>query len=119
VFFIDGDGNQEYIGELDYGTIDPEFRYYPDESSLIRGNRNASLTWEVPDGLGDDEIVVGTLKVQVDPDGYVREISEVNNERQENIVIDFPPSPPDSSDIFSSQWIKGARRGVLTWDVHG
>ena len=94
LFFIDQEGNQEYIGELDYGTINPEFSSYPDELSHTRGNAVATTFWTVPEYIGDDESLFGTILAQVDPDGYVREVSEINNERLVTIIILCPPSPP-------------------------
>jgi len=94
LFFVDESGDQEYIGELDYGTIDPEFRYYPDESSDTRGNPYASMMWYIPDHLGDDEIIKVTIRALVDPDGWVRETDETNNERTINLTMEFPPLPP-------------------------
>jgi hypothetical protein len=87
VFSIDQDGNQEYIGELDYGTIDAEKDYYLNDAGLRKGDKQATLTWTTSTLLSDGEIQAFTIRTQVDPDGYVREISETNNEKTTMVEI--------------------------------
>jgi hypothetical protein len=87
VFSIDEDGNQEYIGELDYGTIDAEKDYYLTDSYLRKGDKQATLNWKTSELLTDGEIQKFTIRTQVDPDGYVREISETNNEKTKMVEI--------------------------------
>ena len=81
VFAIDADGDQEFIGELDYGTIDAERDYYPSDAALKKGHRQETLYWSTSTLLADGEVQKFTIRAQVDPDGYVREISETNNEK--------------------------------------
>ena len=87
LFSIDADGNQEYIGELDYGTIDPAMDYYPGNPRLRQGDKQATLQWTATTLLSAGEVQTFTIRAQVDPDGYVREIDETNNERTRNIEI--------------------------------
>ena len=87
VFSIDGDGNQEYIGELEFGTIDPNHDYYLLDPSLRPGDVQRSLVWETSTLVDADDVKTFTIKAQVDPDGYVREISETNNEDSTNVEV--------------------------------
>jgi hypothetical protein len=87
VFSVDKDGNQEYIGELDYGTIDPDFDYYLSDPALRKGDKQKTLTWTTSTLIGDDDVETFTIKAQVDPDGYTREISETNNERTTTVEV--------------------------------
>jgi hypothetical protein len=87
VFTIDEDGNQEYIGELDYGTIDAEKDYYLSDAYLRKGDKQATLYWTTSELLSDGEIQKFTIRTQVDPDGYVREISETNNEKTTMVEV--------------------------------
>ena len=87
VFSIDSDGNQEYIGELDYGTIDAETDYYLSDAYLRKGDKQATLTWATTTLLKGGEIQKFTIRTQVDPDGYVREISETNNEKTKDVEV--------------------------------
>ena len=93
VFCIDPSGNQEYIGEIDYGTIDPEFSQYPDLYSDTHGSATRFLSWKIPP-LEEDKNHIRTIRAQVDPDGYVREISETNNEATLIITATSPITPP-------------------------
>jgi len=87
VFSVDQFDNQEYIGELDYGTIDPTMDYYPSDAALRRGDQKATLTWTTTTLIDADDVQMFTIKAQVDPDGWVREISETNNEKTENVEV--------------------------------
>jgi len=87
VFSIDADGNQEYIGELDYGTIDAEKDYYLADAYLRKGDKQATLNWKTSELLSDGEIQKFTIRTQVDPDGYVREVSETNNEKTTMVEV--------------------------------
>ena len=94
LFIIDGEGNQYFVGEIDYGTIESGFRYHPDEAAIHFGNGHGHVVLEIPDYLGDDENVFISLRAQVDTDGYVREVNETNNELNERLRVYCPPSPP-------------------------
>jgi hypothetical protein len=87
VFAIDPDGNQEFIDELDYGTIDAEIDYYPSDPALKKGEKQATLFWTTSTLLSDGEVQTFTIRAQVDPDGYVREISETNNEATKDVEV--------------------------------
>ena len=98
VFAIDEDGNQEYIGELEYGTIDPNRDYYLADPSLKKGDVQRTLFWETPTASDSQwSVDTYTIKGQVDPDGYTREISEINNEMHLMMeivgVTSHPPIP--------------------------
>jgi len=86
LFVIDESNNQEYIGEIELGRIDPEVDYYPEDHSLGKGDKAGTITWTTPCEVeypAENMII----KVQVDPDGFVRETSEVNNEEHVNIEV--------------------------------
>ena len=87
VFSIDEFENQEYIGELDFGTIDPDVDYYPSDAALRKGDKQAKLTWETSTLVDADAVDKFSIKAQVDPDGYVREISETNNEQSTDVEV--------------------------------
>ena len=87
VFAIDADGNQEYIGELDYGTIDPDTDYYPGDPYLKKGDMQARLYWTSSPLVIEGDTQIFIIRAQVDPDGYVREISETNNEMTQEVEV--------------------------------
>ena len=87
LFSIDADGNQEFIGELDYGTIDPGTDYSPNDTGLGEGDKQATLLWTTSTLLTSGEIQTFTINAQVDPDGYVRESNDYNNERNEDVEV--------------------------------
>ena len=87
VFSIDADGNQEYIGELDYGTIDAEKDYYLADPALRKGDKQATLYWTTSTLVLEGSTETFTIRTQVDPDGYVREISETNNEFTKDVEV--------------------------------
>ncbi|MCK4614032.1 MAG: hypothetical protein KAU14_04445, partial [Thermoplasmata archaeon] len=79
---IDEDGNEEYIGELDYDTIEPDVDLYPDDPLLMKGDKQAYLHWEAKNVVAaSGERKVYTIKAEVDPEGYVRESNELNNQK--------------------------------------
>jgi len=80
IFSIESNGNQAYLGVIDFGEIDPDLDYYPDDPELGKGDVQRSLSWIAAPYLFHGDDMNFTIRVQVDPDGYVRELSETNNE---------------------------------------
>ncbi|MCK4613791.1 MAG: hypothetical protein KAU14_03225, partial [Thermoplasmata archaeon] len=119
VYSIDPDGNYWPIGELDYGTIDPEVDYYPDEPALGMGDKKATLYWEAPDWLDIGEKQIFTIKAVVDPEGYVREINETNNMNTATVKVVGTAIPPT---LTISHWLNNSEvKGKVTiygtaWD---
>lgn len=86
-FSIDGDGNQEYIGEIHPGVIEPDVDYTPDDDIPGAGYKSGSLNWKTSRSIHDDDIETFTIEAQVDPDGYVREVIETNNEHHVDLDV--------------------------------
>jgi len=86
VFSFDELGNQEYLGELDYGSIDPNVDYNPDNPALGNGDKTASLIWTTPE-VDYREIKNFTIKAQVDPDDWNGEINKTNNQNETSITV--------------------------------
>lgn len=87
VFKIDGDGNQEYIGEIVLGDLDPTADLYPDDPMLGPGDFLGTLHWTTPGHLYHGENETYTIRAQVDPDGYVQEKLETNNQAIMDIEV--------------------------------
>jgi hypothetical protein len=87
LFVVDADRNQEFIGEIDLGSIDPNVDYHPNRDDLRPGEREGWLNWTTSTLISYGEVQVFTLRAQVDPDGYVRESIETNNERSEPVEV--------------------------------
>lgn len=98
LFNIDSDGNQKYIGELWYGTVDPDVNRNLGDPSSVNGDAVKSMEWTTPANLAHGASAIFTLRAQVDPDGFVKEIDEMNNEGVTNLTVSaISTGPPDLS----------------------
>jgi len=116
VFSIDEIGNQRYLGEMEFGTIDPTYDYDPDYPWKGVGEKRATLQWTVSSDLEEEPMQSLTVMVLADPDGYVKELDEENNEKTTTLDVPNPeyqipiPSitePMDGATVTGSVMIKG------------
>ena len=96
MFMIDGDGNQEFLGEIEFGDLDPSVDGYPDDPLLGPGDFQGTLFWITPGHFYHGENGTYVIKAQVDPDGYVREKLETNNEAKRDVTVEgLSTGPPE------------------------